>query len=195
QFQSQPVILALDIVIEQKGNSAVDTHHNIGIAVIVQVPHREAAGADALLEDLAALFAHIQHFSVAFVVKQNHGLTVRYAAASQVNEVIGVAIGEDQVGPAVVVVIEEFQSPAAEHARHRPNPRLPGHIVKGLVAVIQVEREDLLVYIGNKEFLPSIVVEVRRVHAHPRARHAVHAVPHTRRQAHLLEALSFAVYK
>src|SRR5690349_10950167 len=78
------------------------------------------------------------------------------------------AIRENQIGIAVVVVIEEAQTPTTEQACGLSN--LAGAINKGQILFIVIETEQLLIDVGDEQVLPAVVVVIGRIDAHSRAR-------------------------
>src|SRR5262249_23769227 len=84
------------------------------------------------------------------------------------NHVVRMAIRQNQIGIAVVIVIEETQTPAAEQTRCRPN--LAGPVDEGQIFFIVIETEQFLIDIGDEQILPTVVVVIGRIDAHSRTR-------------------------
>ena len=61
------------------------------------------------------------------------------------------------------------------------------HVAEGLVFLVAIEREHLLIDVGDEEILIAAAEDVGGVDAHAGARLAVFAEGHLRRQRHLLE--------
>ena len=101
--------------------------------------------------------------------------------------VVRVAVCKQEVGRAVVVVIEKFHAPAAHQARDLANAIRNGHIVEGLIAIVVVKRIHLLVYVGDEQVHPAVLVVVGGVHPHPGARPPLGAVAHVGLKAYLFE--------
>ena len=83
------------------------------------------------------------------------------------------AVGEEQIDGAVVVVIEELQPPAAQQARRLRDAVDVRDVAEGLVLVVLVEREHLLIDVGDEQILLAVAVEVGGIDAHAGARLAV----------------------
>src|SRR5439155_10345312 len=98
--------------------------------------------------------------------------------------------GQDQVGPAVVVVIEEAKSPAAQRPCSLCDSGGGADIREEIAGFVAIERERLLVDVGHEKFLPPIAVQIRGIYTHPRARFSILAVGHAVFQPALLERLS-----
>src|SRR5207247_2498796 len=122
------------------------------------------------------------------------GLLVFDLAVPLLNAVIGVAVGEKQVEVAVVVVIEEFHSPAAHQPSGHADAGGHRHVIENFIVAVAVESVHFLVYVRYKQVHPTVLIVVRRVHAHAGAGAAVGAVPDVGLKADLLE-LSFAAVR
>ena len=103
------------------------------------------------------------------------------------DHVVGMAVGQDQIDGAVVVVIEELQSPAAEQARRLGDAVGVRDVAEGLVLLVAVEREHLLIDVGDEEVLVAAAEDVGRIHAHAGARLAAVAEGDFGGQRDLLE--------
>src|SRR3984885_2580161 len=84
----------------------------------------------------------------------------------RLNGRIGMAVGDDQVEIAVVVVVEELQPPTAHQAGGSTNGRIQRDIVEAAAAVVAVERIHFVVDIGDKQIDPAILVVIGGVDTH-----------------------------
>ena len=82
----------------------------------------------------------------------------------------GWPLARNEIDEAVVVVVEELQSPAAQQPRRLRDAVRIGDVGEELVAVVPVEREHLLIDVGDEQVLPAVAVDVGGVDAHARAR-------------------------
>ena len=80
------------------------------------------------------------------------------------------AVGEKQIDVAVVVVVEELQPPAAQQPGRLRDAVGVRDVGERFAAVVPVEREHLLIDVGDEEILVAVAVEVRGVDAHARSR-------------------------
>ena len=83
-------------------------------------------------------------------------------------EVGDVAVGLDQVDPAVVVRIQGREPEAEDLRRRRGEPHLGRPVAENPAAVVVIERRRLVEEIGHRQVDPSVAVEVAAGHAHPR---------------------------
>src|SRR6266704_956015 len=70
QTKPHPMISALGVVVENQRRPAVYAHHDVGIAVIVQVADSQTTCAVSLLKYRAAGIADISHLPVPCVAEQ-----------------------------------------------------------------------------------------------------------------------------
>ena len=80
------------------------------------------------------------------------------------------AVGDQQIDEAVVVEVREnFGAPAAQQPRGLREPVIGRGVGEERARVAFVEREHLVVDVGDEHVLPAVAIEVRRVDAHARA--------------------------
>jgi len=70
-------------------------------------------------------------------MEQKHRLLVGHVFAKDLNQVIGIAVAEEQVKIAVVVIVKKLQSPAAHEAGSGCDPVRSSRIVKSLTPSIE----------------------------------------------------------
>ncbi len=109
---------------------------------------------------------NIAERSVAVVVIKNARLFVAAAQMLAVDFGIDVPVHQNQIGPAIVVEVEEHGSPA-QILRVQAQSRGRGRIGKGAVAVVAVQRRSIVGEIGfeNVEMAVAVVVGDGRAHA------------------------------
>src|SRR5260370_41681681 len=83
-----------------------------------------------------------------------------------------VAIGDEDIGPGVVVHIEESSAPAYETVVLLSHAGSPAHVLETLRAEIFVETVGLLGKMRDEEAEPPAAVEVGEIHAHVAEFHA-----------------------
>ena len=65
------------------------------------------------------LIADVFQLAALKVVQQEERFAIGYAAAAFIDGVVGVTTRENEIEPAVIVVVEKTQTPAAEHSGDR----------------------------------------------------------------------------
>src|SRR5580704_2667523 len=186
EAKAKPVIFRADIVAKQHRRGVVDGDKYVDRAVVVEIAQRHATRGEWLRENRAALRADVFK-AVAGVVEQKHRLEIFHGGGALVDAVVGMAVAEQQIEVAVVVVVEKFQSPAAHQARGGTDAGRHGGIGKSFVLVVVVDRIHLLVDVGDEEIDPAVLIVVGSVNAHAGARAAETAVANACKQADFLE--------
>ena len=88
------------------------------------------------------------------------------------------AVAKQEIKVAVIVIVKELHAPSAHQLGGRPNPGRCGKVTKCLVLVVVIQRKHFLVYVGDEQVGPSILIVVSSVHTHTRTCTAVGAVAH-----------------
>ena len=156
-------------------------------AIIIEVSDRQAASREWLRKSCAALLADVLK-SLARVAKQQHRLPELHAFDSLFDRIIRMAVTEQQVKIAVIVVIKKFQTPAAHQPRSHPDPIGIGNVAEHFVLIVVVERVHFLIDIGREQVDPAILIVVRCVYSHPRAGFAKAADAHACKNSDFLKS-------
>ncbi len=104
-------------------------------------------------------------------------------------------LGNEQVLPAVIVVIEEPHSPSGVELRNCAQSGAIRRIVKSSIPQIREQRVSLIGEICNDEVGPSIIVIVGTIDAHARKGSTTAVYTNTRHHADLLESTIALVAK
>src|SRR6266853_4341357 len=118
------------------------------IAVVIKIAGSHAAPGKLFAEDGARLRAHIFEGATGILEHQQR-LFVLYARGAHLDKVVGMAVYQKQIGVAVVVVIEEPQSPTAQHLRCGAN--LSGLVSKDQILLVVIETEKFPIDVGDKK--------------------------------------------
>ena len=87
--------------------------------------------------------------------------------------ILNVAVGDKNIWPAVVVIVEEETSKAECDQRGPPYFRLWGFVDKQAIAFVVVERHHLIGKVADDDTGMTGAIVIGRVHAHAGPRHAV----------------------
>src|SRR5579883_1149349 len=101
--------------------------------------------------------------------------------------VVGMTIHDEQIGIAVVVVVEEFYAPSAHETGDSADAGWTGHFVEREITIVLINRIHFVVDVGDKKVLPAIVVEIGGIDAHAGARPALLAESHAGIEANVRE--------
>src|SRR4051812_38856372 len=86
------------------------------------------------------------------------------------------AVRKNQVGEAVVVVIEILEAPSAQQASSLGDTMKRGSIFEAFVLIVAIDGKHLLIYIGDKKVLPPAIGQIGRVYSHAGAGLPVFAI-------------------
>src|SRR5215831_17606016 len=98
----------------------------------------------------------MNHPAASVIMEQQQRLHVRDTLHALIHQIVRVAVGQNQVREAVVVVIQKSEAPSAQQARGAGDSMTPAEIRKSLVAIVAVDRERLLVDIGHEKILAAV---------------------------------------
>src|SRR5580658_3643174 len=104
-------------------------------------------------------------------------LRVADAFLHRLDLVFDMAVGDEDVLPAVVIVVEEKAPEAKRNQRRAANFRARSFIHKQPIAFVVVERKHLVRKISNDQAGAAGAVVIRSVNAHTGARHTIFAEP------------------
>ncbi len=76
-------------------------------------------------------------------------------------------LGDEQILPAVVVVIEKAGAPARESERRTAHAGLVGHIAKCAVAVVAKQHVAFVGEIGDHDIGTAVIIVIGEIGAHP----------------------------
>ena len=159
QMQTKPVVLVLGGVDEQHGQVAQVVHDLFHTAIVPQVGDGEAAARLGLLHSRAGLLRRVAESAIAEVAVEEAGLAEGRAEFGGIHLGVNVAVGDQQVGMAVVVHVGEH-GPPAERVRIDAEAGFEGDVGEGAVAVVVVEGGGVVGEIGLEEVEVAIAVIV-----------------------------------
>ena len=181
------MILRRCLVAENVRRTAVSGDHCIQPAVVVQIADSHPTTDPLLFEHIAGLRGHIHEGAVAHVPRQQHRLLIVKLRIVQLDCIQIVALRDQQVFEAVVVVVEKMNAPSGMQKRHARKARDIRVIGERAVAVVAIQRVLLVCEIRDDQVRQTIVVEVLEVDAHTRVSAAITVNGDLRREPLLLE--------
>src|SRR6202521_6131694 len=79
---------------------------------------------------------------------------------------VGVAVGNEQIDPTVVVVIEKLSSPAYIRKAYRGHSGIVGNIRERIASNVAVKHIVFIVEVGDEYIEPSVMIIVTHCDAH-----------------------------
>ena len=186
------MILASGIVAQQHRGSIVHGNQDIHGTVVIEVSEGQTSRRKLPGENRSAVCADVLQARTR-VLKKQHGLAVGDPRIDFVDEIVRMAVGDQQVEVAVVIVVEKLQTPAAHRLRGPGNTGRSGDIFKRLVVFVVIHPIELVIQIRHKKIHPSILGQISGIHSHARPRFSSLPVRHSRREADLFETPSGAI--
>ena len=178
---------ALRFVAEQVHRAPIGRQQQIQLAVIVDVRIRRATPHTGGRKRRVHRFRHFFEFPFAHIAEKMHSLRIADIGLHFLNVVIDVAVGDENVLPAVEVVVKKEAAESQCQQGRAANFRARRFINKKTLAFVVIERNHLVREIGDEHTGVAGMVVVGGVHAHAGARHTVFAESHSRNDRLLAE--------
>src|SRR3989442_905129 len=113
QSETEPIVPLGRVVFQQHRSSSVRCDEHVQRAVVVVVAHSQAPRSEGVFKRCASLRAYIFQLSVWALMKEQERLLVPNLSRVTTDHVVGMAVGQDQIERAIVVIVEVLESPAA----------------------------------------------------------------------------------
>jgi len=138
-------------VVEQISAAAVGGHHDIQRAVVINIAISSAAADSWRSEGSAETLRHFDELAAANITKHMRRLGVAHALLYLFDLVFDVAVRYQNVGPAVVVVIEEETAEAESDQSRAAHFGAGGFINKKAVAFVVIEGKLVMIRLARPE--------------------------------------------
>ena len=152
----QPVVAGAAAVAQQVRRAGGVDHEQVDVAVVVEVGPGGAAAHPLRLEEVARLARHVDEDALAVVARQHRVLRVL---------VVRVAVGDEDVEVAVVVVVEEHGAPAGVLAADDGEARAADEVG---VELALLREQAAVVHVRDQDVEVAVAVEVGHRRAHRR---------------------------
>src|SRR5579862_6609048 len=111
-MHSEPVVFPSNIIAKKKRGAIIDGNQHIHGTIVVEVAQSQATPGIRLGKNRAALPAHVDE-CVSFIVKEQKRFAILEGIINFLDEVVRGAISNNQIKFAIIVIVEELQSPSA----------------------------------------------------------------------------------
>src|SRR6266851_5262374 len=101
-------------------------------------------------------------------MEEQERFVVLHPRIMHLNEIIRVAVNQEKVRVAIIIIVKKSQSPATQKLRGRAY--FARFIRKSKIFLIVIKAEKLLLDVSYKKVLPAITVKVHRIDSHSRTR-------------------------
>src|SRR5207302_1146123 len=147
---------------------------DVTVTVVIDIAEGGPAARTFFCQSAAALHGNLRKGSIAVVSVQQLALAIVISLR------VSVAVGNEQIDPAIVVVIEELSSPAHVRKTYLGHCGLVGNIRERVLSDVAVKDIVFIVEVGNENVEPSVVVIVTHCDAHAPLLGAVSVDRHSR---------------
>src|SRR5258708_36781912 len=168
--------------------AGVGGDENIEKAVVIDIGVSRAPRHSRSGKGSAHLRRHFLKLTSAKVAKQMRRLGIADTLLHALDGVFDVAIGDENIGPAVVVVIEEEAAEAERNQCGAADFRLRSFIDEQAVTFVVIERDHLIREVGNDDAGPAAAGVVGGVDSHAGAGNSIFTESYSRWNSALLEA-------
>ncbi len=184
QREPQDATSGRRLIAEDRGGTPQMGHHEVGIAIVVQIADGHAPAQKQFPEVGTGLVRDIVESTRASVAEELRGHRVRH---SQRADVVDVPVGHEQVEATVVVGVEKARAKAQSGPTGHEQAGAGGGDLEPTGTGVAVEGAPLLVKVRNEEIDPPIFVVIPRRNAHPGPQLARLVEGNAPSQSHLLE--------
>ena len=133
QLQRQPMLCIAALVMKDVGRTVIRCNHDIERAIIIDVAHCQSPRRPLVLENLTRLRRNVHKF-LSVVMQKKRWLKIAQMRKGELNRVQHVALRNEQVFPAIVIVVHELHAPARIWPRNHSQPGTPSFISEGAVS-------------------------------------------------------------
>src|SRR5712675_2737222 len=168
----EPVVFGAGIIAQERRRLVHVDNGDVDVSVVVKIAEGGASAAVGLSDGGPACGADVDETPLAEILVQNLSLLEGDVEPAGVDLGEDVAVGHEDVGPAVVIEIEETYSPS-EIFGVDAQAGLKDGVVEGAVAVVVVEVSRLVGVVGLYDVEPAIAVVIADTHAHAALRSAI----------------------
>src|SRR6202022_1478254 len=187
QLEIQEVTAVSSAVVQHQGRISVVGDYNVPETVVVEIGERNAAPDVRSAKAVARRLAHVHKLAIVIVVEERVELFVADVRRGLLNFWIHVAVGNKNIQPAIVVVVEEAPAKAQDVMRRSSNPGAVAHLVKETLAVVLPKVIGGPLEIRNVQVQPAVVFKVSQRDAHGRHGQPLTGQGHAADQPYLFE--------
>ena len=143
KLQQQPMVLRRRLVVQDVYGPIICCYHSVQAPVIIQIADSHPSRHPCLMENLSRAVGNVDK-SLSRISEEQHWFAVSQAWIGQFDGVEIVSLSDQKVFPAVVIVIEEPDSPSGMTECHLADPGSRAGVGEGAVAVVLIESVTLI---------------------------------------------------
>ncbi len=167
ELHAQPPVTCLLPVLEERRHVVHVADHDVEVAVVVEIAHREAPAHLLHLQARACRVGHVHERAAAVVQQELVLLRERLAEGGEVVHVgEDVSVGNEQIEAAVEVGVEEDRAPAHADERRRGKAQRHGGVLEQAVAQVAIDRVPVVGERREDDVQAAVAVDVAGIGAH-----------------------------
>src|SRR6266849_3063979 len=168
----EPVAFGAAIVAQKCGRLVHVDNGDVDVSIVVEIAEGGASAAVRLSHGGPACGADVDEAPLAKIFVQNLSFLEGDVEPARIDFGKHMAVGHEDVGPAIVVEIEETYSPS-EILGVYAQAGLKDGVVEGAVAIVVVQVRGLVGVVGLDDIEPAITVVIADADAHAALRRAI----------------------
>ena len=167
------VVLAA-VVAKQPGGACIVGQHQIGVAVVVDVPVRHPT-ADLREHKRSGLIGYLLEAAATQVLIEGVGLMdgIDVSPLHQILDHLHRAVADKQIEPTIVVEVEQRGPKAGVFEAGKSKTTGAGRFAEDPGPIVEIESVGLLHDVSHEEVLAAVTVDISGHHPHAAFRHAL----------------------
>src|SRR5882762_2783668 len=168
------------------GGPVIGGYNRIDPAIVVNITNRKTTRRPGLLKDRSRRGRYV-YKSLTRVSYQQHGFAVAQVWRCQLNRIKVMPLRNEKTFPAVIVKIQEVDSPAGMRAGDLSEARSVAGVIEAAVTSVSIQGIHLIGEVGNHQIRQTIVIVVREIDSHAGERATIAIDGRVAHQRHLFE--------
>src|SRR5262249_42020392 len=136
QSEVDEVVACSTLISQQQRWIAVISYDDVNVAVIIEVRKRRAPGCIRRLKTLSGGFRHLGKFPIPLIVKQSIDLLVVNVGRDALHFFVHMSVGDEDVEPPIIVIIEESAAEAEHIPRRTSYPGSIAHFIEKSLSIV-----------------------------------------------------------
>src|SRR5207249_8309283 len=161
----KPMVLRGRFVAHDVDRAVVGGNDGVETAVVIDVANGHAAAQPRLAENDARCSGNVDELFTG-VAQKKHGFAVMEIGIADLDGVKIVALGDQEILPTVIVVVEEAYAPSGVGHGDASDAGREAVVGESRVAVVLVEGVALVGKVRNDQIRPAVIIIVGEIDAH-----------------------------
>src|SRR5579864_504111 len=173
---------------QHNGQISIVRDHNVYKAVVVEIGKSYSASHVGRFKPCTTGLAHLYELTISFVVEERIDLPIMGSGRGLLHLGVNMSIGNENVQPAIIVVIEETAAETEHVPRRSRDPRFVAHLVEKSFPIVVPNVIRGTLEVRNIEIELPVIVEITQRDAHRRHHRSPGRYSHARAETDLFES-------